>query len=162
SHQPPARRHRRGRPALRAGLRDDRPHAGALLPRDDGRALGRGRGAAIRSDAAGATAPRSPDAGGAPRLRRSRGPMHPPPGGSRMTTIHRPETIPEAVAALSSVADWAAKMGSPIGYFPALHREVALAIGASIDAGDFDDGPRMVRMVGEFTYRYLDALHRFR
>jgi uncharacterized protein with NAD-binding domain and iron-sulfur cluster len=77
-----------------------------------------------------------------------------------MTT--RPTTIAEAVAALGAVVDWAEEVGSPIGYFPALHREVALSIGSHVDDGFFDDGPRMVRMVGEFTYRYLDALDRYR
>ena len=70
-------------------------------------------------------------------------------------------TIPEAVTALDGVVTWAEGANSPIGYFPALHREVALAIDAGVTADHFDDGARMVQMVGCFATRYLDAFDTF-
>lgn len=77
-------------------------------------------------------------------------------------TAPRFATIPDVVAALDEVVTWAEGANSPIGYFPALHREVALAIDAGVTADHFDDGPRMVHMVGCFASRYLDALETFR
>jgi hypothetical protein len=76
-------------------------------------------------------------------------------------TTDRPKTIAEVVAAFDEVVAWAERASSPIGYFPALHREVALAIGSAIADGTFDDGSRMEAMVAAFANRYLDALHAF-
>lgn len=76
--------------------------------------------------------------------------------------MDRPTTIAEVVTAFDEVIAWAEHEGSPVGYFPALHREVALAIGDAINDGDFDDGARMEAMVAAFASRYLDALHAFR
>lgn len=77
-------------------------------------------------------------------------------------TVSRFHTIPEVVTALDGVVTWAEGANSPIGYFPALHREVALAIDAGVTADHFDDGPRMVHMVGCFATRYIDAFDAFR
>lgn len=54
------------------------------------------------------------------------------------------------------IADTKAK-SDPLGYFPALYRQVTLTVKQGIAAGYFDDGPRMDRFDALFANRYLAA-----
>lgn len=51
---------------------------------------------------------------------------------------------------------------SPVGYFAALYRDVTISVRDSIEAGAFDDGPRMEAFDVRFAQRYLDALSDYR
>ena len=50
----------------------------------------------------------------------------------------------------------------PLGYFPALYRQVTLKVKQGIAAGFFDDGPRMDRFDALFANRYFAAFDAFR
>ncbi len=69
--------------------------------------------------------------------------------------------IDEVLAILSQIiADCAARR-DPLGYFPALYRQVTLRVKAGIEQGFFDDGPRMDRFDARFANRYLAAYEAF-
>lgn len=59
------------------------------------------------------------------------------------------------------IADCKAK-SDPLGYFPALYRQVTLKVKQGIAAGFFDDGPRMDRFDALFANRYFTAYDTFR
>ncbi|HEX3552004.1 MAG TPA: DUF5995 family protein [Thermoanaerobaculia bacterium] len=59
------------------------------------------------------------------------------------------------------IADCKAKR-DPLGYFPALYRQVTLTVKKGIDTGYFDDGPRMDRFDALFANRYFAAYDAFR
>lgn len=59
------------------------------------------------------------------------------------------------------IADCKAKR-DPLGYFPALYRQVTLKVKQGIDTGFFADGPRMDRFDGLFASRYFTAYDAFR
>jgi uncharacterized protein DUF5995 len=50
----------------------------------------------------------------------------------------------------------------PLGYFPALYRQVTLEVKQGIAAGFFDNGPRMARFDALFANRYFAAYQAFR
>jgi hypothetical protein len=50
----------------------------------------------------------------------------------------------------------------PLGYFPALYRQVTLTVKQGIASGYFDDGPRMDRFDGLFASRYFTAYDAWR
>jgi len=50
----------------------------------------------------------------------------------------------------------------PLGYFPALHRQVTLTVKQGIATGFFADGPRMDRFDALFANRYFAAYEAFR
>lgn len=50
----------------------------------------------------------------------------------------------------------------PLGYFPALYRQVTLKVKQGIAAGFFDNGPRMDRFDALFANRYFAAYRAFR
>jgi hypothetical protein len=54
------------------------------------------------------------------------------------------------------IADCKAK-SDPLGYFPALYRQVTLTVKQGIASGYFDDGPRMDRFDALFASRYFAA-----
>jgi len=54
------------------------------------------------------------------------------------------------------IADCKARR-DPLGYFPALYRQVTLTIKQGIATGFFDDGPRMDRFDAQFANRYFAA-----
>jgi len=58
------------------------------------------------------------------------------------------------------IADCKAK-SDPLGYFPALYRQVTLTVKQGIATGFFDDGPRMDRFDALFANRYLAAYAAF-
>lgn len=59
------------------------------------------------------------------------------------------------------IADCKAKR-DPLGYFPALYRQVTLKVKEGIATGFFDDGPRMDRFDALFASRYFAAYEAFR
>ena len=59
------------------------------------------------------------------------------------------------------IADNKAK-SDPLGYFPALYRQVTLKVKQGIAAGFFDDGQRMDRFDAIFANRYFAAYDAFR
>src|SRR6185312_479021 len=59
------------------------------------------------------------------------------------------------------IADCKAK-SDPLGYFPALYRQVTLKVKAGIAEGFFDNGPRMERFDALFANRYFAAYQAFR
>jgi hypothetical protein len=58
------------------------------------------------------------------------------------------------------IADYKAK-SDPLGYFPALYRQVTLKVKQGIATGFFDDGPRMDRFDALFANRYFAAYEAF-
>src|SRR3954466_2154105 len=54
------------------------------------------------------------------------------------------------------IADTRARR-DPLGYFPALYRQVTLTVKQGIASGYFDDGPRMDRFDALFADRYFAA-----
>jgi hypothetical protein len=59
------------------------------------------------------------------------------------------------------IADCKAK-SDPLGYFPALYRQVTLTVKKGIDTGYFDNGPRMDTFDALFANRYFAAYDAFR
>ena len=59
------------------------------------------------------------------------------------------------------IADCKAK-SDPLGYFPALYRQVTLTVKKGIDTGYFDNGPRMDSFDALFANRYFAAYEAFR
>jgi hypothetical protein len=66
--------------------------------------------------------------------------------------------IDAVVAELSDVLEWSIAEGSRLGYFAALYLRVTREVQRGVQAGEFDDGPRMDRLDGLFARRYLDAV----
>lgn len=70
--------------------------------------------------------------------------------------------IDEVLEALDVIiADCRARR-DPLGYFPALYRQVTLEVKKGIDQNQFDDGPRMDRFDALFANRYFEAYDTFR
>ncbi len=67
------------------------------------------------------------------------------------------ETIGDVIGALDEIIEQTVKAGSRLGYFPALYRRVTVAVAEAIEAGEFDDNPRMEVFDVTFARRYLDA-----
>lgn len=59
------------------------------------------------------------------------------------------------------IADCKAKR-DPLGYFPALYRQVTLKVKQGIATGFFEDGPRLDRFDAIFANRYIAAYEAFR
>jgi len=68
-----------------------------------------------------------------------------------------PATISDVVSRLDEIVDDAKREERAGGYFAALYRRVTLEVARQIEAGHFDDGPRMERLDVVFACRYLDA-----
>jgi len=74
----------------------------------------------------------------------------------------RAKTIDDVLTILAAiVADTKAKK-DPLGYFPALYRQVTLKVKAGIEQGIFDDGPRMARFDALFANAYFAAYENYR
>ena len=69
-----------------------------------------------------------------------------------------PTTIKDVLAALDEVIDWALEKESRLGYFAAMYHTVTSKVAQGIEAGYFDDGPRMERLDVCFANRYLAAV----
>lgn len=72
-----------------------------------------------------------------------------------------PQTLDETIRALSTIVQTSKETGSRIGFFAAMYKTVTVQVRAGVDAGLFDDGPRMERLATTFANRYLDAVSRF-
>lgn len=76
---------------------------------------------------------------------------------------HETESIDGVIAQLSDIVESSkVAASSRIGYFPALYRKVTIEVKRGIEAGSFDDGPRMERLDVIFARRYLDAFDAYR
>lgn len=62
---------------------------------------------------------------------------------------------------LAEIIAGARELRSPLGYFPALYRQVTLRVKQGIAQGFFDDGPRLARLDTTFANRYLAAHQAF-
>lgn len=87
-------------------------------------------------------------------MNRSRGQVVPAPSPVPPVT-----TIDDVVAALDDIISWSASTPSRLGYFAALYKRITLAVGAAIERGYFDDGPRMERLDVAFAARYFEAFN---
>lgn len=72
------------------------------------------------------------------------------------------ESIPQVIQALSEIISLSRDDGSPLGFFPALYRQVTLEVARGVDEGRFEDGRRMERLDVVFANRYLEAFERAR
>ena len=66
--------------------------------------------------------------------------------------------IDGVIERLGAVVDEARARGSRMGFFPAVYLQMTLAVKQGIEAGAFDDGPRMSAFDATFAARYFDAL----
>lgn len=73
-----------------------------------------------------------------------------------------PETLDEAIEALSAVVQWAKDSENRIGFFAAMYRTVTVQVRAGVDTDMFEDGRRMERLAINFANRYLEAVDLFR
>jgi uncharacterized protein DUF5995 len=74
----------------------------------------------------------------------------------------RAKTIDDVLKILAAiVADTKADQ-DPLGYFPALYRQVTLEVKAGIEQGMFDDAHRMARFDALFANEYFAAYEQFR
>ncbi|HEV3073120.1 MAG TPA: DUF5995 family protein [Thermoanaerobaculia bacterium] len=71
------------------------------------------------------------------------------------------QDIDQVLVMLAGIIARARSANSPMGFFPALYRQVTLAVRQGIARGLFDDGPRMQRLDTVFANRYLDAYQTF-
>ncbi len=81
----------------------------------------------------------------------------PQPAGTALPA----QDIDQVLAALADIVAAALAARSPMGYFPALYRQVTLRVKQGIAQGFFDDGPRMERLDTTFASRYLAAHQAF-
>lgn len=71
-----------------------------------------------------------------------------------------PQSIDEVLTQLDRIIEDARQQKHRLGYFAALYRDVTARVQAAIEAGAFQDGPRMERLDVVFARRYLDAVER--
>src|SRR5258705_5299780 len=70
--------------------------------------------------------------------------------------------IDEVLAILDGILADCTAQADPMGYFPALYRQVTLKVKQGIEVGFFDDGPRLDRFDATFANRYFAAYAGFR
>jgi hypothetical protein len=70
-------------------------------------------------------------------------------------------SIDEVVSRLDAVIARARRDQSQLGFFACLYRSVTVRVAEGIDAGRFQDGPRMERLDVIFANRYLAALEAY-
>lgn len=73
-----------------------------------------------------------------------------------------PQTLDEAIEALSAIVQWAKDAENRIGFFATMYRTVTVQVRAGVEADLFEDGPRMERLAITFANRYLEAVDQFR
>jgi Family of unknown function (DUF5995) len=74
----------------------------------------------------------------------------------------RAKTIDDVLEILARIVADTLADRDPLGYFPALYRQVTLEVKDGIDRGLFDDGQRMARFDALFANAYLEAYAKFR
>lgn len=72
------------------------------------------------------------------------------------------ENIDDVLRVLDGIIADCKAARDPLGYFPALYRQVTLEVKKGIDQDQFDDGPRMDRFDSLFANRYFEAWEAFR
>jgi len=82
------------------------------------------------------------------------------PAAAESATVEA-TTVEEVLAALDAAVAGARDRRDRAGYFAALYRTVTAKVKEGIDAGFFDDGPRMARLDVVFANRYLAAFAQF-
>jgi hypothetical protein len=70
-------------------------------------------------------------------------------------------SIDQVVDGLKTIVDRSIEEGSRVGYFASLYRQVTLRVQRGIEAGEFEDGPRMSRFDAAFGNRYFAAFESF-
>lgn len=65
--------------------------------------------------------------------------------------------IQDIIDDLSTIVQDCEKSNNKTGYFAALYKRMTAAVLENINAGNFEDGPRMERLDVVFAQRYLDA-----
>jgi hypothetical protein len=88
--------------------------------------------------------------------------MSPLHGKSRYDVGMPAETVDDVIRSLDAIIDWAREQRNRAGYFAALYRRVTRAVKQGIEAGRFQDGPRMERLDVIFASRYLNAFDAWR
>jgi hypothetical protein len=74
----------------------------------------------------------------------------------------RAKTIDDVLEMLAAIVADTLAEPDPLGYFPALYRQVTLKVKDGIDSGRFDDAPRMARFDASFANAYFEAYEKFR
>ncbi|MGB1014656.1 MAG: DUF5995 family protein [Nannocystaceae bacterium] len=72
------------------------------------------------------------------------------------------QTIDDVLEALDDILVDARRDKSRNGYFAALYRKVTVRVKQGIEAGEYDDGPRMAALDVHFANRYLEAVDAYR
>jgi hypothetical protein len=70
-------------------------------------------------------------------------------------------SIAAVIEALNTIVNNCRQTDSRAGYFAALYKKVTMAVAHKIEAGYFDDGPRMEKLDIVFANRYLQAYHSY-
>lgn len=70
---------------------------------------------------------------------------------------HELKTIDDVLSALEFIVLETEKNGDPMGYFAVLYQRVTQKVKEEIEAGYFDDGPRMEKLDVSFAQYYIDA-----
>jgi hypothetical protein len=71
-------------------------------------------------------------------------------------------TIDDVITDLDQIIEECRAAHSRLGYFPALYRKVTLEVKKGIQAGQFEDGPRMEMLDVIFANRYIEAYKSYR
>ncbi|GAC1595067.1 MAG: DUF5995 family protein [Candidatus Velthaea sp.] len=74
-------------------------------------------------------------------------------------TLAPASNLDEVVERIDTIVTWSIANANRLGYFAALYKRITRAIGAAVASGDFEDGPRMVRLDATFANRYFTALN---
>ena len=76
-------------------------------------------------------------------------------------TALQAQDVDQVLDMLAGIVARARSANSSAGFFPALYRQVTLAVREGVAGGLFDDGPRMQRLDTVFANRFLDAYQTF-
>jgi len=80
----------------------------------------------------------------------------------RTINRHEIKTIDDVLTTLDYIILEAEKNGDPTGYFAVLYQRVTLRVKEEIEAGFFDDGPRMEKLDVTFAMQYIDAWYEWK
>ena len=80
------------------------------------------------------------------------------PGGHTLNA----KTIDDVLKLVAAIIADNKKRRDPLGYFPALYRQITLQVKEGIQNGAFDDGPRMSRFDAAFANAYFAAYDAYR
>lgn len=83
------------------------------------------------------------------------------PARSSWRPLAQPQTIDDVLRNLDQVLSWSVDTRSTIGYFAVLYKRITVAIRDAVNAGEFDDGPRIEALDVVFARRYFDALNAY-